>query len=591
MKSHIVSIYNGKILLSTSLDSDAFGRTQYTREIDEAGFVATVPPDAENCGGVSFGQWKFDGTRTDENGIAAFEGTADENGITLLEIFEKGSPAEMLAAATAVCSALTAALEQNIAMEAVGAEGIILFADGADAGGADTTDGTNATDTARESTKPLYTRVLFLPANLFDRSANNTHGQYADFQGYFIRKGLSGRESLLFTRAVIAYRALCAALPYSEPDLSKRQADIFDARFVPSYMQVNGLDAGLASAIDCGLQVSAEEKPLPGERRFVNEKNAERRKKILGVAEKFSLQTFVRELRQQNGEEPVARAPELPEAEFIARREAFLKKQQSQVKRRRFTRRNHSRLLVAGLAIALALWAGISFHRENRKLATSRGLTSWETTQELYATIHKSSVPHLQEIAKGKNVKNLRQIVSGFYVTNRSRFAMNQNEDTVSTAEWLFLRNKTRYWQYGLTQLHIDGKSANVFYKYPTRGDNPPQLAAEDGVQLNRGATVQHKAEYYLVNSDGDARLSVNRVRDTVTLTWKGGRWIVTDIQSRNKQLFVFTKDFSADYQAALDATGGDVAKSVAIMREKYEWLPTDAELAAGEQSLLERLR
>ena len=588
-------------MLSTSLDSDAFGRTQYTREIDEAGFVATMPPCAEDCGGVSFDRWKFDGTKTDENGIAAFEGTADGNGKTLLEIFETGSTEEVQAAAIAACTALTAAIEQNIPMDAVGAEGIILFADAvtktahtaggmdtATANGADVADGTLVADA---DTKPPYTRVLSLPANLFDRSANNTHGQYADFQGYFIRKGLSGRESLLFTRAVIAYRALCGALPYGEPDLSRRQADIFDARFVPCYMQVNGLDASLASAIDCGLQVSAEEKPLPGERRFVNEKNAGKRKKILAVAEKFSLAAFANELRWKNGETTDSRAPELPEAEFTARREAFLKKQQALVKRRRFTRRNHSRLLVAGIAIALAVWAGVSFHQENKKLATSKGLTSWETTQELYATIHKSSVPHLQEIAKGKNLKNLKQIVSGFYVTNRSRFAMNQNEDTVSTAEWLFLRNKTRYWQYGLTQLQIDGRPANVFYIYPTRADNPPQLAAEEGIQLKRGATVQHKAEYYLVNSDGDARLSVNRVRDTVTLTWKGGRWIVTDVQSRNKQLFVFTKDFSADYQAALDATGGDVIKSVAIMREKYEWLPTDAELAAGEQSLLNRLR
>lgn len=569
MASHIVSIDTQHILLSTSLSQDAFGRTQYTREIDENGFVATVPADTTDLSGVTFEPWKFDGTRTIENDIAAFEGMSFGNGKTLHQIFAEGTEHEMKSASFAVCTALTAALEQQIPMNANGAEGIIVY----DA------------EKAQEDGKVAATRILFLPAELFDRAANNTRELYADFQGYYIRKGLTGAESLLFTRAVIAYRALCGSLPYTEPDLSKRQADIFDARFTPSYMLVNGLDADLASAIDCGLQVSAEAKPLPGERRFVNEKEAEKRRKMLKAAQKFSPAAFKQELTAAE------RTPELPDAEFVSRREVFLKKQESLVKRRRFTRRNHSRLVVAAIAVALALWAGLSFHKENQKLATSKGLTSWETTQELYATIHKSSVPHLQEIAKGKKLKNLRQIVSGFYVTNRSRFAMNQDEGTVSTAEWLFFKNKTKYWQFGLTQLAIDGRAADVFYNYPIRADKPTPLSHEEGVTLKRGETVQHKAEYYLVNSDGDARLSVNKVRDTVTLTWKGGRWIVTDVQSRNKQLFVFTKDFRADYEASLDATGGDVFESVKILREKYEWLPTDAELAAGEQSLLERLR
>ncbi|MBQ7158893.1 MAG: hypothetical protein IJS09_05670 [Treponema sp.] len=583
MISHIVSIKDNLIFLSTSLSEDAFGRTQYIREIDENGFVATIPEKAADTSDVTFEPWKFTGTKTDENGIVAFAGPSLGGGKTLYEIFENGTQSDMHAAAKAVLFALTAALEQNVALNDVGAEGIMLFAE--------TRTENVAQETDENRTTPSYTRILFLPANLFDRSANNTRENYADYQGFFIRKGLTGTDALLFTRAVIAYRALCGTLPYPERDLSKRQADIFDARFVPSYMQINGLNSDLASAIDCGLQVSAEAKPLPGERRFVSEKDEERRKKILATAKRFSLDVFAQELTNSDDSVPATRTPELSEEEFIARRERFLKKQTATVKRRRFTRRNHSRLIVAGIAIVLAVWAITSFQRENQKLATSKGLTSWETTQELYATIHKSSVPHLQEIAKGKNLKNLKQIVSGFYVTNRSRFAMNQNEDTVSTAEWLFFKNKTKYWQFGLTQLTIDGKSADVFYKYPTRADKPEKLTAEEGVTLKRGATVQHKAEYFLVNSDGDARLSINQVRDTVTLTWKGSRWIVTDVKSKNKQQFVFTKDFSADYQAALDATGGDVSKSVALLREKYDWLPTDEEINAGELVLHKRLR
>ena len=564
MSSHIVSFKDNLIFLSTSLSEDAFGRTQYTREIDETGFIATVPAsatDTQEGTGVSFEPWKLSGTQTSPDGMASFWGQLPDckNGDaqTLLHIFTEGTPEAIAQAATTVCAALSAALAQGVTMEAVGAEGIVLADD------------------------KHVSRVLFLPAALFERCANNTRNGYADFQGYYIRKGLTGSESLLFTRAVIAYRALCGALPYTKADLSERQADIFDARFIPSYLQVNGINADVASTIDCGLQVTAEAKPLPGERRFINEKEAEKRKKIHAKAMAFSVAAFKREAEQGN-----ARTNAPTDTALSARREAFVKKQTATVTRRRFLRRNKNRLTVGAIVAVLAIWATTSFYKENLNLATSKGLTSWETTQALYATIHKSSLPHLQEIAKGKKIKTLKQIVSGFYVTNRSRFAMNQEEGTVSTAEWLFFKNKTKFWQYGLTQLRIDGKTADVFYPYPTRADKPAPLKAEDGVTLKRGATVQHKAEYYLVNNDGDARISVHQVTDTVTLTWKGGRWLVTDISSKSKQRFAFTKDFCAAYQAALDATGEDVAASVTILRHTYDWLPTGAELASGEKAL-----
>ena len=558
MKTQIVSIENDKIILSTSLHSDAFGRTQYTQEIDEAGFVATVPLHTDDCDGVTFDRWKFDGTQTDTDDIAAYVGKSFGAGKTLYEIFESGDAEKIKQAAWATCSALTSALSQKIPMDAVGAEGIVV------------------------SLQEDCATVQFMPAQLFDRSALNTRGDYADFQGFFIRKGVVGAESLLFTRAVIAYRALCGTLPFSERDLSKRQADIFDANFTPSYMLVNGLDAHLISAIDCGLQVSAELKPLPGERRFVNEKDVAKRKKIISAAERFSLSTFKAEL------ESSSRKPEISESDFSARREQFLKKQKTTVRRRRFLRRNHNRIIVGAVAVILGAWAVISFHRGNQQLATTKGLTSWQTTQALYATIHRSNVPHLQEIAKGKKMKNLRQIVSGFYVTNRSRFTMNQDEATVSPAEWLFLKNKTNFWMYGLTQLAIDGTEADENFAYPTRGDHPQPLTEENGVTLRRSQTVSHTAEYYLINND-DARININKTTDTVTLTWKRNRWIVTEIKSKSQPLFVFTKNFKADFQNALNETGNDVFKATDILREKYEWIPAEKSLQSGETLLKSR--
>ena len=340
------------------------------------------------------------------------------------------------------------------------------------------------------------------------------------------------------------------------------------------------IDATLAQAIDSGLQVSAQPRVVPGERRYVNEKAAERRKAIIAAAERFSPAAFAAACET---------APVQTDA-LAQQRQAFVSKQTATVRRRRFFRRNRNTLLVTATAVVLAVWAVTSFERENRGLATSKGLTSWETTQALYATIHQANVPHLQEIAKGKKTKNLRQIVSGFYVTNRSRYAMSQDEATVSPAEWLFLKNKTNFWQYGLTHLRIDGTDADSSFAYPVRADKPQPLAAEADVPRKNGTTVRHTATYYLVNNDGSARISTNTVTDTVTLTWRRGRWIVTDIASKSKGGFVFTKDFYAAYQAALDATDGDIEQTADILRATYEWIPTAEEIRAGKASLEKKL-
>lgn len=555
MKDAIVSIDAHQITLSSSLDAAAFGKVNPTRLLDDCGWLATIPAPAD-ADAVTFAEWRFDGTQTDGDGIALFAGTSPGDGKTLRRLFAEGTDGEAARAAAATCTALSAAIAQGIAMEAVGAEGIAVFA------------------------QETRTQVLFLPAELFGRCANNAPERAAADAGRYVHKGLFGRESLLFTRAVIAYRALCGTLPYQEPDVSQRQADIFDGRFVPVALMRTDIDATLAQAIDGGLCVSAKPRVVPGERRYVNEKAAERRAAIIAAAERFSPAAFAAACET---------APVQTDA-LAQQRLAFVKKQTATVRRRRFFRRNRNTLLVTAIAVVLAVWAVTSFERENRGLATSKGLTSWETTQALYATIHQANVPHLQEIAKGKKTKNLRQIVSGFYVTNRSRYAMSQDEATVSPAEWLFLKNKTNFWQYGLTHLRIDGTDADSSFAYPVRADKPQPLAAEADVPRKNGTTARHTATYYLVNNDGSARISTNTVTDTVTLTWRRGRWLVTDIASKSTGGFVFTKDFYAAYQAALDATDGDIEQTADILRATYEWIPTAEEIRAGKASLEKKL-
>ena len=67
----------------------------------------------------------------------------------------------------------------------------------------------------------------------------------------------------------------------------------------------------------------------------------------------------------------------------------------------------------------------------------------------------------------------------------------------------------------------------------------------------------------------------VDKVTDTVTLTYKKNRWVITDIEENNrKKLGVDCAKFKADYFAELKKSNGEVIPAVDALRSKYEWLP-----------------
>lgn len=546
----IVSITNDNLLLDSALKSGAFGKIRIK---NEDGFVAAI----DERGEVSFTPWQFASIHIDENDIVHYCGTF--SGKTLLSVLRSGG-ALATKAATAALIALTAAMQQGTALETVGAGGIVVSEDGL--------------------------RVLFLPAECFERAArNHTDAVYAAVQGVYVKKGLVGASSLAFTRAAIAYQALSGFCAFPAANTDERQVDMFDANFVPLELRVQGLDPALSHAINSGLEIQPLLRIVPGEKRI----QAGAQAKIVAQQEQaiksFSVQQFAAAL--------VAEKPAVTDAEraaFALQREEWEKKQSASIHRRRFLRRNRTRLIALLCTIGIVCAAVTSFVRENEGLATSVGLTSRQTIETLYTGIHTCDVNVVRQVTHGKTMKNLLTIVSGVYVSGKQRSVMQQSE-TLTPAEWFYFKNTSDFWQYGLTQFTVDNTVGCTNFAYPRRKDKKAPLTQEDGVSLAPGQTVQHAVSYYRVYNDGSIKLAVEKVSDIVTLTWRKNRWIVTDVQSEASETSVKVKDFRADYDAALLQSENDVTKAVSQLREKYAWLPTDAELAAAGESVSERYR
>lgn len=620
--TEIISLSDDTVRLATGLSSGAFGKI---RMPNESGAVAVIADD----GVVTFTPWSFTTTQVSDDDMVLQCGTFASPARTLSALFaaagdtaRPASAARALKATVAVCTALSAAIARcgmdgaasNYATDCplrgtIGAGGIIVNDD--------------------------CTCVLFLPAEHFERAVSNYGADvYTALQGSFVKKGLEGAAALAFTRAAVVYRVLAGKNAYAAQDAALRQTDMYDSNFLPLSLAVRDVAPAVASAVDAGLQMQADLRIVPGEKRALSKKQAAIRAQRATAMEQFVCAAVLAALTAQakrleavgaaaeaavvDGAMPatdatttlrgdatsavIADERAVPgvthgsatvspdEASFVQRRAEWQRRQRSVIARRRFLRRNRSLLigmLIVGVGIAFVV---ISFWRDNRSLATSRGLSSRQTVETLYTGIQQSNVNVVRAVTHGKRLNNLLSIVSGVFVTAKQREGMaGQGTLTLTPAEWLFFKNERSFWLYGLTQFAVDGEDASTSFAYPTRRDKPAPLAEEDGAALSDGSTTQHTATYYRVHSDVPGKLVVEAMTDRITLTWRRNRWLVTDFDGTAEERTVALKELREAYAAALSATDGDIVQSLAHLRAQYDWLPTDAELTAAAYALVRR--
>ena len=254
---------------------------------------------------------------------------------------------------------------------------------------------------------------------------------------------------------------------------------------------------------------------------------------------------------------------------------------------KRFFRRNKTAILALAAFLLFAAWMANGFIKENRQLATSKGLDSTQTAAAMYTFIHRADVPNLQEIAKGKQTKDLIFKVAGFYVTSKQREEQNAADKSVTPGQWLFYNKNSSNWMYGITNLKIDGKKFPAENKFPKRMEKPESLREENGKILKRGDKTAHTAEYYLVHQDAN-RIYAEKTTEEVELEWNGSRWIVKGGKGKSSPLSVKSRTFSDEYYALLE-NGNSVKDAVSILKAKYEWLPDESDIKNDAKFLAEK--
>lgn len=422
-------------------------------------------------------------------------------------------------------------------------------------------------------------KVLFLPPLLFDQiSSLNGEKEYARVQGLWCSKALTqdnayNSYSTAFTCASIMYFALTKKIPYSNMDETERDADIYDKRYLPLELSINGVDTGLSKTIDTALEMPSV---------LLHTKEKEGTSQSLPAALDFDIDAFCKEAGF-NAIDNSLTSPSHPNAvkdeEFTARVEEYYKKREGKLKARRVVRRN--RALIAAVFIALIVTGGISTctYKDYAMRPTMKGLTSGEVTQVFYKAINEQDVQMITTASQGKVSHEYGDDLSQVFVSGKMR-SMYEEGGIVTLEAWLLRHTKgsvpNTVGVYSIAHFSIDGKEVPFTVKVPRRKDKVKEVG------FSTGESAVHKAEYYFIHTEGEERTFYCDKRvDTVTLTYKKDKWLISDIKRVTSEIDVscFEKDLDAELEK------GGIYSALSSLRHKYSWLPSDEAIRQQESA------
>ena len=539
---NLLHIENNELKLNTNLDEYTFGKTAHDAVLSQEGVIFD---------GKNFRQWTFEEVKSfdaQKNGKPerlVFYCTKNPLGgkgqaQTLAQLLEEGGDAAFKAT-LAVCTALTSAAKNGNQLPQVGAGGIMVNGD----------------------------QVLFAPASLFTYAANTLSADQALSQhtGY-INETINGLPELCFERAAIIYRLLAGHLPFAAVNSVDRNADIFDNNFLPIEYCINGIDQSLAREINRALCLNSTAVNIPGKRKK-GKASDDLRPQADFPLEKLEEAFKLSQTQAANGSDK----------DFEEKVAAYKKSQNSKINTKRTIKKNSTTIGVIIATIAIITVIVVNTIKTRGTDYTSVGLTSTQTISAYMNGVNQKDTMLLSDFGSGKMANNFADMVSRIYVLHKQRISYGDN-GFAYPANWLFYitndANYNRSGVYGVTNLKIDGKAAEHVAKLHKKNEKAAPLTQEGNVTLQDGSTSVHKIEFYMIYTEGEeVEYLVDKVTDTVTLTYKKNRWVITGIEENNrKKLGVDCAKFKADYFAELKKSNGEVIPAVDALRSKYEWLP-----------------
>ncbi|MBP3741574.1 MAG: hypothetical protein J6J00_01185 [Treponema sp.] len=543
----LIELYEKEIRLNSHLDEYSFGKTNYDSILAQEGIFW----DGENFEPWSFSDVQSFNVEDRSERIVFYCGKNPLSGQakTLQEYLAAGGE-NALKAAKAVIQLLTQAAKDEENIPVIGAGGILV------------------------DISESLPKVLILPENLFKYAANAlSPEEYTQAHEGWINQTINGLPAICFLRSSIAYHLIAGRLPYPSTNSVERNADILDRNFLPLELCLQGIEPALAISVNRALKLNSNAVNVPGK------KQKGKSSEDLTPEAAFPLELLDKAFE-------LSKKTEIADKDFEEKVAAYKKSQASRIKASRNIRRNSSLIITAAIVLAVLVIITINTIKTRNSELTTKGLTSVQTIQGYFQGINSKDTTMLMNFAKGKKAQQQIDIVSQIYVMHKQRLAYNKDNGYANPESWLLLATNQERWEktgiYGVTNLKIDGLPYELDVKVYQKDEKPEAVTKEGNITLQKGDFSVHGVDFYLLHSEGeDFGFVVEKVHEDITLTYKKDRWVITNIETESNTLPVSNKKFKADYWNAVAENGGDVLKALPQLRQKYEWLPSDAAMKA----------
>jgi len=532
----LITIENKIIRLNSGLDEFNFAKTKSLASLNGTGITAVSKLNSDNVPVFEFSEWHFTDVKTiktDEGKeLVHFCGNSDlisDKAETLTDVFESDYK-KACNFSYYICCAYSQALNNDIELPLTGGGIICDFSDDS-------------------------VILIFPPKDIYTNAVSAFKPEdFSKYLGFWQNPTLTGKASLVFMRAVTAYKMLTDKYPFTEIQEIQRNADIYDNKFLPVDLCINGINPQLAEKINSGLKLTTEAPDAS----------------VKNLHSDFPCLAL--------NEDPDN--SKLSEEAFNKKVSDYLKSQTSKVRRKRNLRKNSTKLGVLGAIAAIFIFAVISTINSKAENYTSAGLTSSQTIEGFFQCFNNKDINTLSIFSKGKQFNSYVNAISNIYVVSQTNKAYSHGNLFTTMQNWLFCTTTPEQDEnsslYSIVNLTIDGKPSNLDVKLFRKNEKPDPVTEEKGIQLTKGIESVHNVEYYLAQSEGENNaFIIEKITATITLTYVKNRWILTNLVSESKDLNVDSNSFKMEYYSILEQTNNDVLEAVNILRKKYNWLPS----------------
>lgn len=420
-------------------------------------------------------------------------------------------------------------------------------------------------------TSPLFTIisqnydcVLFLPQELCSRSLLNFGDDvYSYYLGCYNNPGLSIKDNINFILSCYAYKIITNKLPYNELNTEIRIEDYYDGNFIPLEYTEECKNTEYGKLISFNLN-----------------KGTSKGRKLENSKEIPDLNDFF-----------IITSTSLSEKDKNEKKQNLFNKNNKKIKFLRKCRKNSFALKTLAFVLCSVIVLIIGFFAGRSTPPDIRGLTSYQVVETAFTAFSKLDVQLFTCcIETNRNTRKFEEIMANFYTTGKMRSAYEVDAGTLPPNQWFHLKNQkqfSNYWTFGLTNLKINGNSANLSsedYKI-NKKQKLPFIKEENNKILKKGDTIKYDLTYFMIYHETLKKLFVNEYTTEVTLVFNGKRWKISNIEDNYMPLQINTKDFNNKFNNYLSKEN-DIYKVMNLLRVDYPWLPTQKELEAGNNEV-----